>query len=82
MPSFDELVKALAHLCKSLDNADLVAFEAAIAFGKICIKNTHAVEKMLSYLNTGDDTHKKAVVSKSTIVMSEFMKIMTTMTLY
>lgn len=62
MPSFDELVKVLAHLCKPLDNADLVSFEAAIAFGKICVKNIHAVDKMFSYLNTGDDTHKKAVV--------------------
>ena len=62
MSSFEELVRVLEQLCKPLDNADLVSFEAAIAFGKICVKNAHAVEKMLSYLNTGDDTHKKAVV--------------------
>ena len=62
MSSFEELVRVLEQLCKPLDNADLVSFEAAIAFGKICVKNVHAVEKMLSYLNTGDDTHKKAVV--------------------
>ena len=71
MSSFEELVRVLEQLCKPLDNADLVSFEAAIAFGKICVKNAHAVEKMLSYLNTGDDTHKKAVVRSCLLVFNQ-----------
>ena len=63
MPSFDELIKVLAHLCKNTVTDDMVSFEAAIAFGTICVKNQQAVEKMTHYLNTGSDTHKKAVVS-------------------
>lgn len=63
MPSFDELVQVLAHLCNKRDVDDQVSFHAAIAFGKICMKNSSAVDKMLHYLNNGDDTYKKAEVS-------------------
>lgn len=63
MPSFDELVTVLAHLCNNKEPDEPVSFQAAIAFGTICQKNTSAVEKMISYLNNGNDTHKKASVS-------------------
>lgn len=79
MPSFDELIKVLAHLCKNLDTDDPVAFEAAIAFGTICVKNQQALEKMMHYLNTGNDTHKKAVVSEvaKTVLICTMLRLLT-----
>lgn len=67
MPAFDELVRVLAHLCKNPDADDLVSFDAAITFGKICEKNEQAVQKMLSFLDLSDDPHKKATVSDSLV---------------
>ncbi|XP_067941419.1 uncharacterized protein [Watersipora subatra] len=70
MPSFDELIKVLAHLCKNTSIDDCVSFEAAITFGTICVKNIQAVEKMTHYLNNGNDTHKKALALR--ILIKQF----------
>lgn len=63
MPSFNELLKVLGDFCENLDVNDLVSYEAATTFGAICVKNSLAVEKMLTFLYSSSDTHKKALVS-------------------
>jgi len=63
MTSFDELLKVLAHLCQGVGGDDDVSYEAAITFGKICVKNEHAVNRMMDFLTKSQDTHKKAKVT-------------------
>ncbi|XP_059146046.1 uncharacterized protein LOC131933275 [Physella acuta] len=60
LPAFNELAKVLSHLCQNPDPDDPIAFHAAVCLGHLCVKDDHALARLMSTVKESRDTHIKA----------------------
>uniref|UniRef100_A0A2C9LNZ8 HEAT repeat-containing protein 4 n=1 Tax=Biomphalaria glabrata TaxID=6526 RepID=A0A2C9LNZ8_BIOGL len=60
MPLVIELAKVLSHFCQNPDPDDIIAFQAAVCLGQLCVKDIHAQDRLVKTLEESPDTHIKA----------------------
>ena len=62
IPSFLELVKVLSHFCRNPDPDDLIAFDAAVCLGRLCVRDESAETRLISSMEDSKDNHVRAKV--------------------